>query len=112
MCPWRPARPCPVAGCPRLLRPGERCPEHAPAPFADSTYRRRPPIPAALREQILKRDAYICQVCGAPATDVDHIVPRSAGGTDHPLNLQALCGNHHRRKTGRDAARARWARKR
>jgi 5-methylcytosine-specific restriction endonuclease McrA len=31
--------------------------------------------------------------------DVDHIVPRSRGGTDNIENLQTLCRNCHRRKT-------------
>jgi 5-methylcytosine-specific restriction enzyme A len=30
---------------------------------------------------------------------VDHIVPRSAGGTDEWSNLQALCARCHSRKT-------------
>ena len=30
---------------------------------------------------------------------VDHIVPRSAGGTDDPTNLQTLCASCHARKT-------------
>jgi len=34
-----------------------------------------------------------------PGTEVDHIVPRSAGGTDDPTNLQTLCVRCHSRKT-------------
>ena len=62
-----------------------------------------------LRHQILERDQHSCQwiddagICGARAGDVDHIIPRAAGGTDDPANLQALCRRHHRIKTGRDA---------
>ena len=43
------------------------------------------------RAPIFQRDGHICQSCGAPATHVDHILPLSQGGTDHPGNLQALC---------------------
>jgi ATP adenylyltransferase len=43
----------------------------------------------------LKRSHFRCELCGVSADeralDVDHIVPRSAGGTDDPENLQALC---------------------
>jgi 5-methylcytosine-specific restriction protein A len=42
-------------------------------------------------------------VCGAPATDVDHVISRAAGGSDDPANLQSLCAHHHHVKTGRDA---------
>jgi hypothetical protein len=41
-------------------------------------------------------------VCGAPATEVDHIRPVSVGGTDDPANLRAVCRRHNPR--GRDRA--------
>lgn len=46
----------------------------------------------------------ICQTegCVQPATDVDHIVPLSRGGTHARENLQALCSTHHKRKTARE----------
>ena len=34
--------------------------------------------------------------------EVDHVVPRSRGGTDHPENLQLLCPNCNRIKGDRD----------
>ena len=37
--------------------------------------------------------------CGQSATDVDHIVPRAAGGSDDHANLQSLAHGHHSRKT-------------
>jgi len=36
--------------------------------------------------------------------DVDHIMPRSRGGTDHPENLQLLCSGCNRSKGGRTMA--------
>lgn len=50
------------------------------------------------------RDAYLrdhpfCVVCGHKATDVDHIKPRRAGGTDDDDNLRSLCHSHHSRHT-------------
>ena len=35
----------------------------------------------------------------APSTDVDHIVPREAGGSDHEENLQGACHECHSWKT-------------
>jgi len=35
----------------------------------------------------------------APSTDVDHIKPREAGGTDHEENLQGACHACHSWKT-------------
>jgi 5-methylcytosine-specific restriction protein A len=37
--------------------------------------------------------------CYLRASDVDHITPRSFGGSDDERNLQALCSTHHKRKT-------------
>ena len=60
------------------------------------------------REEIIKRDKGICQICGLPVYDyndapkrlkpqIDHIVPISAGGADKADNLRlthAFCNNH------------------
>ncbi len=59
---------------------------------------------AKLRQKVLSRDAGLCRQCIAagritPASDVDHIVPKSAGGSDVMENLQALCGRCHSTKT-------------
>lgn len=49
------------------------------------------------RKRILERDHHVCQVrlvcAGAPATHVDHIVPKSRGGTDDDSNLRAACAD-------------------
>jgi ATP adenylyltransferase len=52
-------------------------------------------IPGKLRYGTLKRAGFRCELCGISAEeralDVDHILPRKAGGADDPANLQALC---------------------
>lgn len=53
-----------------------------------------------LRQAILSRDSHLCQVCKAngritPANAVDHITPKSQGGTDDPDNLQSICDPCH-----------------
>jgi 5-methylcytosine-specific restriction endonuclease McrA len=73
--------------------------------------KRLPPDWARRRIRVLRRDAYICQRCGAPATHVDHII----AGDNHELwNLQALCEPCHNRKTSQEgnAARNRYPTKR
>lgn len=58
------------------------------------------------RAQVLERNGYTCQMCGAAAGDPDpfggprtvrltmgHIVDKSKGGDDTPSNLRAVCTN-------------------
>ncbi|MGH4123067.1 MAG: HNH endonuclease [Clostridium sp.] len=40
-----------------------------------------------------------CEVCGKPA-DKHHIVYKSQGGIEFPLNFRYLCSLHHRGNTG------------
>jgi predicted restriction endonuclease len=75
-----------------------------------------------LRRQILERNGYTCQVCGAGASEdsgceagkkcrlqIDHVVPISQGGTDDEHNLRAVCVYYNKDKsnlkvpTSRDA---------
>lgn len=62
-----------------------------------------------LRDQVMRRDAGICQCrhCKASgaikaANEVDHITPKAHGGTDDPSNLQAINRDCHKRKTVED----------
>jgi 5-methylcytosine-specific restriction endonuclease McrA len=43
------------------------------------------------RAGILRRDHFICAYCCDDANEVDHIVPRSKGGSDDPSNLVCAC---------------------
>lgn len=63
-----------------------------------------------LRARVLRRDNGLCQVClkeSSPvkATEVDHIIPRSQGGSDDMSNLQSICTHHHRIKTSIEGRR-------
>ncbi|MGW0929544.1 HNH endonuclease [Streptomyces sp. NPDC002644] len=72
-----------------------------------SSSNRRSRLPSnwpALRARVIKRDGGVCQSCGNPGTDVDHV----RRGDDHRLeNLQLLCGWCHKRKTAEESRAAR-----
>lgn len=58
------------------------------------------------RSIVLRRDDRQCLNCGAPATEVDHIVEIQDGGAEFDLaNLRSLCHACHACKT---SARRRW----
>jgi ATP adenylyltransferase len=63
-------------------------------------------ISGTLRYEVLKRARFRCELCGVSADvralEVDHIVPRNRGGTDHADNLQALCYRCNSMKRDRD----------
>lgn len=54
--------------------------------------RRREKIPKAVREKIIERDGLVCQLCGGDVDPddlhLDHVHPRSLGGSNHETNLQ------------------------
>ncbi|MGV9679850.1 HNH endonuclease [Nocardia sp. NPDC003482] len=50
---------------------------------------------------VLRRDGQRCGYCAGPARTVDHIVPRSRGGTNTWNNLVAACGPCNTRKADR-----------
>jgi len=53
------------------------------------------------RLRVLKRDGYICAYCGGDATQVDHVIPRSAGGGHELDNLVACCAPCNTKKGAR-----------
>lgn len=108
--PTRPPKPCGHPGCRRLV-PGGYCELHAPiyrreawaTTTESSSDRGYGSLWQRLRKVILNRDP-ICTVCGRePATEVDHILRKAAGGTDDEGNLRGICDRCHTRKTAQDA---------
>lgn len=63
---------------------------------------KRKNLSKAIRFEVLKRDAFTCQYCGAKAPDVilevDHITPVKEGGSNDILNLITACRECNRGK--------------
>ncbi len=63
----------------------------------------RSSISPKLRFEILERDGFRCQTCGATAQhrsrlEIDHKIPKKHGGTDESDNLWTLCFSCNRGK--------------
>ena len=84
------------------LKPGEYRLTAPPPPAGAYSFTQS--ISARIRAQVLERNGYTCQMCGAGAGESDswnpnrkvklhigHIIDKSHGGTDDPSNLRALC---------------------
>lgn len=111
--PGRASRECTWPGCRVLISDGSsRCERHRPAAWARKADAAESTTTGrgygwrwqGLRERILKRDRYLCQISLAQgrivsATEVDHKVPKFEGGTDDPDNLQAVSKIEHAKKT-------------
>lgn len=55
-----------------------------------------------IRDQVLAEEP-VCTICrAAPSTDVDHIRPLRAGGTNARSNLRGTCHSCHSSKTVRE----------
>lgn len=53
------------------------------------------------RRAVFVRDDFECQYCSAPAENVDHVLPRSRGGTHTWENVVASCRRCNTRKENR-----------
>ena len=61
-----------------------------------------------LRNAVLERDNFLCIPCAkrgiySPASEVDHIINKKAGGSDEMCNLQSICPTCHAAKTQKEA---------
>lgn len=59
-----------------------------------------------VRFEVFKRDKFTCRYCGksSPAVvlEVDHVIPRSSGGSDDEMNLVTSCFDCNRGKSDRN----------
>jgi hypothetical protein len=73
-----------------------------PSSYNPIRYFIREKISEELRNKILNRDNYTCQLklegCSNKAEEIDHLIPVSKGGLTIEDNLQASCSNCNRKK--------------
>jgi 5-methylcytosine-specific restriction enzyme A len=94
---------CAEPGCPhKAQRPGPRCKAHTQGGGWQGAGQAYGSAWPRLRAQVLREDPR-CRLglpgCTVVSTQVDHILPRSAGGSDVRENLRGVCVSCHRRKT-------------
>lgn len=54
------------------------------------------------REVVMEREGRSCKYCGSPGPlTLDHVIPRSQGGSDEPQNLVPACRSCNSSKGGR-----------
>ena len=66
--------------------------------FVRVPHRNRVPLS---RRAVFARDGHKCQYCSRPAENIDHVVPRSRGGTHSWDNVVASCRACNSRKEDR-----------
>ncbi|HEX6331086.1 MAG TPA: HNH endonuclease [Actinomycetota bacterium] len=66
--------------------------------FVRVPYRATAPL---TRRAVFARDNWSCQYCGAPAENLDHVIPKSRGGTHTWDNVVAACRRCNSRKENR-----------
>lgn len=118
-------KPCAFPGCSTLVANSSRCEKHKAQminSFADPERGSRHDRGYGYawekrRQRVLMRDGGLCQQCLANGivnycagkkygAHVDHIIPKAKGGADIDSNLQTLCVDCHRQKTGREGGSA------
>lgn len=97
-------RPCTFPGCRAYSVYRGRCDEHKEVRWTKSKNRLSGWDWAKVRPRILARDGHLCQSClqagrYTQATEVDHVIPLSKGGSNDDDNLMALCHTCHGLKT-------------
>jgi len=101
-------KPCRQSMCPALVDQAGYCDKHKKKTWirkeGTTTQRGYGAKWRRTREIIIRRDNGLCQPClrndrVTAFNAVDHITPKSKGGTDNPDNLQCICNECHKKKT-------------
>jgi 5-methylcytosine-specific restriction endonuclease McrA len=73
--------------------------------FVRVPYRSHVPL---TRKGVLARDNHRCAYCGAPATSLDHVIPKSRGGAHVWENVVAACSRCNHLKADRAVSDLGW----
>ena len=111
---------CRAPGCGTLIDKPGHCDRHKKDDRAKAWGRKDPAYARAyghdwstrIRPWVMTRDNGLCQACLrtgqlTPASEVDHIVPVSQGGTNDLGNLEAICHRCHTTKTAAESRQGR-----
>ena len=113
--PWAAKHPCAAQGCAELVAGGRYCPKHQRTQKRGIDQRGRSSAAQGygaawqkLRRTLLAGEP-LCRICAGrglvvAAYHVDHIQPKTQGGTDDLDNLQPLCHSCHSAKTNKERA--------
>ena len=115
--PYKAPTRCAEPGCPEISIDRGRCDEHKRAAWSGGNrepthirYGMSGSKRDSLHKQALKRDGYICYICGLPGADTaDHVIEIADGGAKADLsNLAAIHEDPcHKEKTQRRNAERR-----
>lgn len=108
--PVAPPSRCGRVGCTNMATKRGRCDECQPPPWANSSKSWQSGSSRKWREFRAQqlRDEPKCRRCDVDATEVDHILPLSEGGSKwDKANVQSLCQDCHGAKTLEDRRRKR-----
>ncbi len=100
--------PCAYRGCPNLAIIGRSyCLKHYVAWEGRRGFEGYKGDYLANRAVTLREEP-ICRMCGQrPSVTVDHIIPKSRGGSDEPSNLRGACQACHNKRSQQQAKEGR-----
>jgi len=106
----RPKQPCSFPGCPNLVEAGTggRCEKHKRPSWEGRRGFEGYKGEYLKNRAVVLKDEPVCRICGIrPSTTVDHIIPKSKGGSDQRENLRGVCKSCHDKRSQRQAAEGR-----
>ena len=65
--------------------------------YSDMTYHKH-------RDYIFRKYKALCWICGRHGSEIDHVVPKSLGGSDNRINLRVVCSRCNKRRNRKDFA--------